>query len=158
MPSLSFSSSAIRSSPQVGLSCAISRINSRRFFGSCGRPRFRDFHLQTVRNAVRCHLRNVSGLTMTRASRQSRNLENQERIGRFRASPRESLAGRQGLEPRYADPESAVLPLDDLPSSVPFYHRPTARTRGRELKRGSAELSFSRWWRAARFTATKSAS
>ncbi len=25
------------------------------------------------------------------------------------------LAGRQGLEPRYADPESAVLPLDDLP-------------------------------------------
>src|ERR1700690_1211583 len=26
------------------------------------------------------------------------------------------LAGRQGLEPRYADPESAVLPLDDLPA------------------------------------------
>ena len=25
------------------------------------------------------------------------------------------MAGRQGLEPRYADPESAVLPLDDLP-------------------------------------------
>ena len=25
------------------------------------------------------------------------------------------LAGRQGFEPRYADPESAVLPLDDLP-------------------------------------------
>ena len=47
----------------------------------------------------------------------------QERIGRFRASPRESLAGRQGLEPRYADPESAVLPLDDLPDSVLFYHR-----------------------------------
>jgi hypothetical protein len=35
----------------------------------------------------------------------------------------ESLAGRQGLEPRYADPESAVLPLDDLPDSVLFYHR-----------------------------------
>jgi hypothetical protein len=28
----------------------------------------------------------------------------------------EILAGRQGLEPRYADPESAVLPLDDLPA------------------------------------------
>jgi|SRR5580658_2594392 hypothetical protein len=28
---------------------------------------------------------------------------------------RKGLAGRQGLEPRYADPESAVLPLDDLP-------------------------------------------
>jgi hypothetical protein len=26
------------------------------------------------------------------------------------------VAGRQGLEPRYADPESAVLPLDDLPT------------------------------------------
>ena len=27
------------------------------------------------------------------------------------------MAGRQGFEPRYADPESAVLPLDDLPGS-----------------------------------------
>jgi len=34
---LSFSSLAIRSPPQVGLSCAIPRINSRRFFGSRGR-------------------------------------------------------------------------------------------------------------------------
>lgn len=25
------------------------------------------------------------------------------------------MAGRQGLEPRYAAPEAAVLPLDDLP-------------------------------------------
>ena len=37
------------------------------------------------------------------------------------------MAGRQGLEPRYADPESAVLPLDDLPevlilASVPAAH------------------------------------
>src|SRR2546430_8859486 len=30
----------------------------------------------------------------------------------------EILAGRQGLEPRYADPESAVLPLDDLPEGL----------------------------------------
>ena len=29
--------------------------------------------------------------------------------------PRFVSAGRQGLEPRYADPESAVLPYDDLP-------------------------------------------
>src|SRR5439155_12681000 len=28
------------------------------------------------------------------------------------------MAGRQGLEPRYADPESAVLPLDDLPDTI----------------------------------------
>lgn len=26
------------------------------------------------------------------------------------------VAGRQGFEPRYADPESAVLPLNDLPA------------------------------------------
>jgi hypothetical protein len=28
------------------------------------------------------------------------------------------MAGRQGFEPRYADPESAVLPLDDLPNGT----------------------------------------
>ena len=26
------------------------------------------------------------------------------------------VAGTQGFEPRYADPESAVLPLDDVPT------------------------------------------
>ena len=30
------------------------------------------------------------------------------------------MAGRQGFEPRYADPESAVLPLDDLPLHLSF--------------------------------------
>ena len=30
------------------------------------------------------------------------------------------MAGRQGFEPRYADPESAVLPLDDLPGMGRF--------------------------------------
>ncbi len=36
-----------------------------------------------------------------------------------------SLAGRGGFEPPLADPESAVLPLDDLPKTVMqniFYH------------------------------------
>jgi hypothetical protein len=33
------------------------------------------------------------------------------------------LAGRQGLEPRYADPESAVLPLDDLPRPLQIQAR-----------------------------------
>jgi hypothetical protein len=32
------------------------------------------------------------------------------------------MAGRQGFEPRYADPESAVLPLDDLPV-ISQYHK-----------------------------------
>ena len=91
MPSLSFSSLAIRSSPQVGLSCDIRRINSRRFFGSRGRPRFRDFHPQNLRNAVRCHLRNVSGLTMTRASRQSKNRESKTMNARVAAVERPRL-------------------------------------------------------------------
>src|SRR3954465_1597601 len=30
------------------------------------------------------------------------------------------LAGTQGFEPRYADPESAVLPLDDVPVNLYF--------------------------------------
>src|ERR1044071_3766000 len=30
------------------------------------------------------------------------------------------LAGTQGFEPRYADPESAVLPLDDVPVDLYF--------------------------------------
>ena len=30
------------------------------------------------------------------------------------------LAGEQGFEPRYADPESAVLPLDDSPKCEHF--------------------------------------
>jgi hypothetical protein len=33
----------------------------------------------------------------------------------------QKVAGRQGLEPRYADPESAVLPLDDLPAKRYIY-------------------------------------
>lgn len=31
-----------------------------------------------------------------------------------------SLAGRGGFEPPLADPESAVLPLDDLPRHINF--------------------------------------
>lgn len=72
MPSFRNNSFAIRSSPQVGFSRSIWRISSRRFLGSAGRPFFRDFHLQNIRNAVRCHL-NVSGLTMTSAFLHSKN-------------------------------------------------------------------------------------
>jgi hypothetical protein len=42
----------------------------------------------------------------------------------------DGLAGRQGLEPRYAAPEAAVLPLDDLPMGIqPQYNK--ARRVGR---------------------------
>src|SRR5262249_5773006 len=66
MPSLSVSSSAIRPSPHVGFSRAISRTSSRMSVGNRGRPRFRDLHVQNVRNSVRCHLTKISGLTMTK--------------------------------------------------------------------------------------------
>ena len=73
MPNFSDSSFAILSSPQVGFSQAIWRTSSRILFGSAGRPRLRDCHRQNRLNAVRCHLRNVSGFTITSESRQSRN-------------------------------------------------------------------------------------
>ena len=73
MPSFNDYSSAIRSSPQIGLAAAISRIKSRRFLGKDGRPGFRDFQRQNARNAVRCHPMKVAGFTTTRTSRQSKN-------------------------------------------------------------------------------------
>ena len=73
MPSFNDSSCAILSSPHVGFSRAIWRTSWRIFLGSAGRPRLRDFHRQNILNAVRCHLRNVSGFTITSASRQSKN-------------------------------------------------------------------------------------
>jgi len=71
-PSFSFSSLAIRSSPQVGLPLFISMINRRRLACSGGRPRRRDFQRHQVRNAARCHRTKVSGLTMASAERQSK--------------------------------------------------------------------------------------
>jgi hypothetical protein len=50
----------------------MSRISSFKFLGNDGRPIFRDSRRQNIRNAVRCHLTNVSGLTITSASRQSK--------------------------------------------------------------------------------------
>jgi len=55
---------------------SISRINSRMGLGSGGRPRFRDFQRQNIRNADLCHLMNASGLTTTSASRQSKKRAN----------------------------------------------------------------------------------
>src|SRR6185437_17133704 len=49
------------------------------------------------------------------------------------------LAGRQGFEPRYADPESAVLPLDDLPAGKANRHS-TAAVQTNRAERGRALL------------------
>src|SRR5215472_600257 len=70
MVSLSFNSLAMRSSPQVGFSAAISRMSRRRFLGTCGLPTGRDFQRQKRRNPLRCQRRTVLGWTFTRASRQ----------------------------------------------------------------------------------------
>ena len=47
-------------------------------------------------------------------------LQNQEgimaKLYSARRPAKPIMAGRQGLEPRYAAPEAAVLPLDDLPT------------------------------------------
>jgi hypothetical protein len=60
---------------QVTFSRAMRWINSRKLLGSVGRPSLLDFHRQKVLNAVRCHLMNVSGLTITSASRQSKSMD-----------------------------------------------------------------------------------
>src|SRR5215469_4412776 len=65
IPSLSFNSLAMRSSPQVGFSVAISRINCRRSLGRRGCPVGLDFQRQSNRNPLRCHRMRVSGFTFT---------------------------------------------------------------------------------------------
>src|SRR5215471_15911874 len=63
------------------------------------------------------------------------------------------MAGRQGFEPRYADPESAVLPLDDLPTGDLHFikrckivstttHRSTLKLAMRKLFRTSFSLAL----------------
>jgi hypothetical protein len=66
---LSRSSSAILTSPQIGLAVAIARISSRRLAGSLGRPGRLDFQRQNRRNPLRCHRMSLSGFTTTNASR-----------------------------------------------------------------------------------------
>jgi hypothetical protein len=92
MPSFSDSSSAILSSPHVGFSRAIRRTSSRTSLGSAGRPGLRDFHRQNILKALRCHLTNVSGFTITSASRQSKNLASATIARRIEAVVRRGLA------------------------------------------------------------------
>src|SRR3989442_15577310 len=68
MPIFNKSSSAIRSSPQVGLFSAVSPISLRTSTGTRGRPADRDFHFQNNRNPFRCRRISVSGFTTVRAS------------------------------------------------------------------------------------------
>src|SRR6185369_8347074 len=70
IPSFSASSSATRSSPQVGFSRTICTTSLRISFRRRGLPA-RDFHLQNSLKPFQCQRINVSGLTITNASFQS---------------------------------------------------------------------------------------
>jgi hypothetical protein len=63
------------------LSLAMRLIRLRMSAGNWGRPRGRpDFQRQSARNAVRCHLRKISGLTITSASRQLKKRDSAIRV------------------------------------------------------------------------------
>jgi hypothetical protein len=69
IPSFSFNSFAMRSSPQIGFSAAIFQIRSRRSLGKRGLPVGLDFQRQKSRNPLRCQRSSVSGFTLINASR-----------------------------------------------------------------------------------------
>lgn len=94
IPSFSDNSSEILSSPQVGFTLSISRINSRRFFGNAGRPRFGDFQRQNILNPVRCQPTKVSGLTIPKDLRQSKSRPSVTMISRNIGLARRGLAFR----------------------------------------------------------------
>jgi hypothetical protein len=86
-PSFRSSSSAIRSSPQVGFARAIAMISRRRLTGIGGRPD-RDFHRQKSRQPWRCHRISASGLTTLSIERQSSNRDNRTSVTRAAGSGR----------------------------------------------------------------------
>ena len=71
MPSFSFNSLSIRSSPQVAFPATISWINWRRSFEGSGLPVGLDFQSPKQADHFRCHRMRVSGFTFHRASRQA---------------------------------------------------------------------------------------
>ena len=83
--SLSQSSSAIRSSPQVRFSVAIRRIKRRTSADIDGRPTGLDFKRQKRRNAARCQPIKVAGLTISKALRQSKKRASLDKTNRSAA-------------------------------------------------------------------------
>ena len=92
IPSFSCNSLAMRSSPQVGFSAAISRIRSRRFLGKRGLPVGFDFQRQKSRNPLRCQRMSVSGLTFTSASAPL------EHSAQSRHQPASGIVGPSGFD------------------------------------------------------------
>ena len=98
IPTFSSSSAAMRSSPQAGLSLAISTISFWSSAGIRGRPRGRDFHFQNSRKPCRCQRTNVSGLTIVRACRQGKSLESNTRVNLAAALGRRGSTWRPDTE------------------------------------------------------------
>jgi hypothetical protein len=98
IPNFSDSSWAILFSHPVAFSRAIRSTNSRRSFGTAGRPGLRDFHRQKTLNAVRCHPTEVSGFTTTNTSRQSKNFASPAIARRIEAVVRRGLILRSWNE------------------------------------------------------------
>src|SRR6478672_12422738 len=92
IPSFSFNSLAMRSSPQVGFSAAISGINCRRCLGKHGLPVGFDFQRQNSRNPLRCQRMSVSGFTFTSASRHLKTRLRVAIVHRVESSARRGLA------------------------------------------------------------------
>lgn len=84
-PSFKSSSSAIRSSPQVGFARAIATISRRRPTRIGGLPD-RDFHRQKSRQPWRCHPMSVSGLTTVSIERQSSSWDSRTSVTRAAGS------------------------------------------------------------------------
>ena len=93
MPSLSSNSLAMRSSPQIGLLRAISRISRQSSIGTGGRPG-RDFQRQNRRKPWRCQRTKVWGLITTSACFQSKSLDRSMRV------TRNAVSGRRGFSLR----------------------------------------------------------
>ena len=72
IPSFNWSSSAMRSSPQVGFPEAIRRIRHLSFTATGGSSTGLDFQRKKWRKADRCQPIRVPGLTITNAARQSK--------------------------------------------------------------------------------------
>jgi hypothetical protein len=94
MPSLTRSSAAIRSSPQVRFAAAIVAIDCCKSVGIGGRPGARDFQRQNNRNPFRCQRMSVSAFTTVSKWRHSRKRDKPTRMIRVASLARRGFTSR----------------------------------------------------------------
>jgi hypothetical protein len=108
--SLSQSSSAIRSSPQVRFSAALRRIKRRTCVDIAGRSTGFDFQRQKRRKAARCQPINVAGLTITKAPRQSKKRASLDNTNRSAAVVGTDFSRALGITPTAYAGTSSLQP------------------------------------------------